>query len=112
MNVTLTRARRGLMVLWNAATFLADKECWGVWLRWAMGSGLVYGDRRAGEKDPALLQALDELKVLQEAALSVDAVKAKAFLAAQEKKQMGDHSDKLTPQYRALIAKREREEAR
>ena len=42
-NVTLTRARRGLIVLGHPATLSADKETWGPWIQWCLDCGLWLG---------------------------------------------------------------------
>eukprot|EP00756_Hemistasia_phaeocysticola_P023373 Hpha_TRINITY_DN15887_c1_g5::TRINITY_DN15887_c1_g5_i1::g.189706::m.189706/K14326/UPF1, RENT1; regulator of nonsense transcripts 1 len=48
MNVSLTRAKRGLIVLGHPDTLRHDKECWNPWLLWAAQHGLFVG-RPAGD---------------------------------------------------------------
>ena len=47
LNVTLTRARRGVIVVGNPQTLRFEKQCWGPWLEWAEKNGLVYGTKRS-----------------------------------------------------------------
>jgi hypothetical protein len=44
LNVMITRARRGLIVIGNIATLRAD-ETWAKWLDWADAESLIVGDR-------------------------------------------------------------------
>jgi hypothetical protein len=43
VNVMLTRARRGLIVVGHHNTLRRDNEVWGPWLAWASENGLVCG---------------------------------------------------------------------
>lgn len=61
-NVTLTRARRGLIVCGHPITLLQDTEgLWGRWLAWARRRGLVYGGDEPGVADRAAAAALAAL---------------------------------------------------
>eukprot|EP00931_Biecheleriopsis_adriatica_P074310 TRINITY_DN48398_c0_g1_i1.p1 TRINITY_DN48398_c0_g1~~TRINITY_DN48398_c0_g1_i1.p1 ORF type:complete len:858 (-),score=157.50 TRINITY_DN48398_c0_g1_i1:43-2256(-) len=58
-NVTITRARRGLVVCGHASTLAHDTGgLWGKWLHWARERGLISG---CSASDPALMAALSEL---------------------------------------------------
>jgi len=41
LNVAITRARRGLVVLGDVATLARDEDCWGPWISWAKECGLI-----------------------------------------------------------------------
>lgn len=56
--VTLTRARRGLVVCGDPRTLCADGEVWGRWLAWASEGGLVMGQPGKPEA-MAQLQSMD-----------------------------------------------------
>eukprot|EP00756_Hemistasia_phaeocysticola_P019868 Hpha_TRINITY_DN15687_c3_g2::TRINITY_DN15687_c3_g2_i1::g.99073::m.99073/K14326/UPF1, RENT1; regulator of nonsense transcripts 1 len=56
MNVTLTRARRGIVVFGSIDTLWRDQHCWSPWLTWANRHGLIRG--REHECDQHALQAL------------------------------------------------------
>merc|ERR1712205_130952 len=43
MNVAMTRARRGLIVVGHAATLARDTHAWGPWLRWIRDERLHSG---------------------------------------------------------------------
>jgi hypothetical protein len=43
VNVMLTRARRGLIVVGHMSTLKREPEVWNPWLQWAGGSGLICG---------------------------------------------------------------------
>jgi hypothetical protein len=47
LNVTLTRAKRGVIVVGNPQTLRCEEQCWGPWLKWAESNGLVYGTKRS-----------------------------------------------------------------
>jgi len=42
-NVTLTRARRGVIVVGHASTLARDRRTWGPWVQWVQKSGLTLG---------------------------------------------------------------------
>ena len=42
-NVTLTRARRGVIVIGHASTLSRDRRTWGPWVQWVQKSGLTRG---------------------------------------------------------------------
>ena len=42
-NVTLTRARRGVIVVGHASTLSRDRRTWGPWVQWVQKSGLTLG---------------------------------------------------------------------
>merc|ERR1711920_470455 len=60
-NVTITRARRGLIVVGHRTTLAADTlGFWGPWLQWATECGLVCGDQLGMDATKSLeLQATD-----------------------------------------------------
>jgi superfamily I DNA and/or RNA helicase len=59
-NVTLTRARRGLIVVGHAETLSQDSEgLWGTWLDFAVKRGLVAGDNSGAV--PSLMLELSQL---------------------------------------------------
>lgn len=47
LNVTITRARRGLVVIGNSRTLARDGECWAPWLNWVANKGLVLSKDQA-----------------------------------------------------------------
>lgn len=61
MNVTLTRARRGLVVCGEINTLMHDRECWKPWLYWAQQHGLVLGTPATSPEKAAVLRSLDSL---------------------------------------------------
>merc|ERR1712151_219261 len=60
-NVTLTRARRGLVVVGHTETLITDKSAgtWGQWLMWAAERGLVVGRQASNHEAMNELRALD-----------------------------------------------------
>jgi len=63
MNVSLTRARRGLIVLGESNTLMHDEACWCPWLQWALNCGVVVGQPPAAPDEAADLARLAELSV-------------------------------------------------
>lgn len=59
LNVTLTRARRGLVVCGHLATLRRDSQCWGLWVAWALKCGVVRGEERQCE--PQARSAIEDL---------------------------------------------------
>merc|ERR1712087_919419 len=55
LNVMLTRARRGMVVVGDFKTLSADKEGWRPWLCWAQERGLIVGCQ------PTNIEATEEL---------------------------------------------------
>jgi len=45
MNVSLTRAKRGLIVVGHQQTLGSDPHGWGPWLQWMSSCGLVHGEQ-------------------------------------------------------------------
>eukprot|EP00755_Sulcionema_specki_P010916 Sspe_Gene.7228::Locus_2447_Transcript_1_1_Confidence_1.000_Length_4022::g.7228::m.7228/K14326/UPF1, RENT1; regulator of nonsense transcripts 1 len=58
MNVTLTRARRGLIMFGHTPTLRNDQKCWNPWLMWAYSCGLVVGTPAI---DPSASSALSKV---------------------------------------------------
>lgn len=50
VNVVLTRARRGLVVIGHMPTIQNDHKSWGHWLSWAISRGLVQGSLPCGHR--------------------------------------------------------------
>lgn len=60
MNVTLTRAKRGIIVIGHTATLCSDNNSWGAWLHWCCDHGLFMGNQaRSPDKAMALLAMHD-----------------------------------------------------
>lgn len=59
LNVTLTRARRGLLVFGHDKTLKAEKSAWWPWLEWAERVGCVVGKEPQDGDGAKLLQTLD-----------------------------------------------------
>ena len=57
-NVTLTRARRGVIVIGHASTLLRDRRTWGPWVRWVQKCGLTVG-RKGRREDIQAVKAID-----------------------------------------------------
>jgi superfamily I DNA and/or RNA helicase len=57
-NVTLTRARRGVIVVGHASTLSRDRRTWGPWVRWVRHAGLALGVKGRRE-DIAAVRAID-----------------------------------------------------
>ena len=57
-NVTLTRARRGVIVIGHASTSLAIGAAWGPWVRWVQKCGLTVG-RKGRREDIQAVKAID-----------------------------------------------------
>ena len=93
VNVMLTRAKRGLVVIGAPETLRTERKVWGTWLRWAHASGVVMlpggaapaphesagGDRGHGA-DASVVSAIDADDVAAEDATA----KARRVLAAAE----------------------------
>lgn len=60
LNVMLTRAKRGLVVVGHHRTLSAESQFWQPWLRWAEGAGLVHG---VAARDPAAVAHLLALDI-------------------------------------------------
>jgi hypothetical protein len=60
LNVMLTRAKRGLVVVGHHRTLSSETQFWQPWLRWAEGAGLVHG---AAARDPAAVAHLLALDI-------------------------------------------------
>jgi uncharacterized membrane protein YgcG len=56
-NVTLTRAKRGVVVCGDPRTLCADPEVWGRWLAWAGEGGLIMGQ-------PGKPEAMENLRTM------------------------------------------------
>lgn len=61
LNVMLTRARRGLVVVGDFATLAADEMGWRPWLSWAQERGLIVGCPATNPQAAAELEALHTL---------------------------------------------------
>lgn len=57
-NVTLTRARRGVIVVGHASTLSKDRRTWGPWVRWVRNAGLALGVKGRRE-DMAAVRAIE-----------------------------------------------------
>ncbi|CEG00009.1 P-loop containing nucleoside triphosphate hydrolase [Ostreococcus tauri] len=57
-NVTLTRARRGVIVVGHASTLSKDRRTWGPWVRWVRNAGLTLGVKGRRE-DIAAVKAIE-----------------------------------------------------
>jgi len=57
-NVTLTRARRGVIVLGHSTTLARDRRTWGPWVQWVNNSGLTVGVKGRPE-DIAAVRAIE-----------------------------------------------------
>jgi len=62
LNVMLTRARRGMVVVGDFKTLSADKEGWRPWLLWAQERGLIVGCPATNAKATEELVNLDGLE--------------------------------------------------
>ena len=56
--MTLTRARRGVIVIGHASTLLRDRRTWGPWVRWVQKCGLTVG-RKGRREDIQAVKAID-----------------------------------------------------
>ena len=56
VNVSLTRARRGLIVVGNAQTLENEPRTWARWLCWARAAGVVVGEVSSGVYDVAAVR--------------------------------------------------------
>ena len=65
VNVMLTRARRGLIIIGNLGTLRRDPEVWGPWLQWAGDNGLICG-LAAADADSASRLATIGMSSLEE----------------------------------------------
>lgn len=63
LNVAITRARRGLVVLGDVNTLATDQNCWGPWVSWAQDCGLVQSQPPANPEAARELATLDGLPV-------------------------------------------------
>ncbi|CAE7803058.1 Upf1, partial [Symbiodinium necroappetens] len=63
LNVTITRSRRGLVVVGHFDTLSADEHTWRPWLTWAQERGLVAGCEAS---NPTAVGALKQLELLTE----------------------------------------------
>ncbi|CAE7739539.1 Upf1, partial [Symbiodinium pilosum] len=63
LNVTITRSRRGLVVVGHFDTLAADEHTWRPWLTWAQERGLVAGSEAS---NPTAVGALKQLELLTE----------------------------------------------
>jgi len=61
LNVAITRAKRGLVVLGDLRTLASDELCWGPWLAWAQEVGLIQGASPTDRLAAAELANLDGL---------------------------------------------------
>eukprot|EP00930_Biecheleria_cincta_P056849 TRINITY_DN4287_c0_g3_i1.p1 TRINITY_DN4287_c0_g3~~TRINITY_DN4287_c0_g3_i1.p1 ORF type:complete len:981 (-),score=143.26 TRINITY_DN4287_c0_g3_i1:47-2965(-) len=61
LNVTITRARRGLLVCGHFDTLGRDRQGWRPWLSWAQERGLVAGYAATDPKKAAALVTLSQL---------------------------------------------------
>lgn len=59
LNVMLTRAKRGLVVIGHFRTLAAESQFWQPWLRWAQSAGLVHGVAPGDPSAVAHLLSLD-----------------------------------------------------
>ena len=59
MNVMLTRAKRGLIVIGHAATLRTEANHWGPWLNWAQEGGVICGGGPPTIEGAKALAALD-----------------------------------------------------
>lgn len=62
MNVTLTRAKRGLIVIGNFETLAADADGWRPWLAWAQQRGVFVGCEPTAPEEAEFTWTLDELE--------------------------------------------------
>ncbi|CAK0889001.1 unnamed protein product [Prorocentrum cordatum] len=72
LNVTLTRARRGLIIYGNYETLMTDERCWAPWLRWMQKCGLVFG--KPPDKLEARSAILELSKVHRGATVELDSL--------------------------------------
>lgn len=61
LNVTITRARRGMIVCGHFETLARDAHSWGPWLAWMWARGLVTGYEATDSAASARLRSLDGL---------------------------------------------------
>ena len=59
LNVMLTRARRGLVVVGHAATLAGEGASWGTWMGWATDAGVIAGALPRCSVTSAALTAVD-----------------------------------------------------
>jgi hypothetical protein len=88
VNVSLTRARAGLIVVGHAPTLKQDAVCWRSWVEWAAVAGLL---RSVSSQQP-LLASVDDVQ-LGAAAMPPAPPLPPPTLAAQTRREVHRHDD-------------------